>query len=258
MKDLTLVKLGGSLITDKSRPFTERPQVIKRLAWEINAARKETGMKLIIGHGGGSYPHKPATDYQTHKGVTGSDSWKGFAIVQDAAATLNRIVTTELIAAGELAVSMQPSACCIAESSKVKDWFTKPIEMLLQADLLPVVYGDAGLDRKQGVCILSTEEILGYLARKLNGKRIIMCGNVDGVLVGGQVVPEITNKNYKEIKPHLSGSAGIDVTGGMALKIEQSLELAKKGIEVEIINGERPDFLKRALLGERNLGTIIK
>ncbi|MGA3021078.1 MAG: hypothetical protein ABSD68_03970, partial [Candidatus Micrarchaeales archaeon] len=66
MKNLVLVKLGGSLITDKTSPFTPNLDVIKRLAKEIHEAREEKGMSLIIGHGGGSFPHKPAKDYRTN------------------------------------------------------------------------------------------------------------------------------------------------------------------------------------------------
>jgi isopentenyl phosphate kinase len=56
----------------------------------------------------------------------------------------------------------------------------------------------------------------------------------------------------------LKGSFGIDVTGGMTHKVKMMLELAKLGIESEIINAKEPDLLKRALLGEKGLGTIIK
>jgi isopentenyl phosphate kinase len=258
MKGLTLVKLGGSLITDKSRPFTERMDVIRRLAGEIASARGEREISLVIGHGGGSYPHKPARDYRVHEGFKGPESWKGFSLVQDAAATLNRIITRAIIDAGEHAISVQPSACCIAEGKRIKEWYTTPIKKILESGILPVVYGDVGIDLKQGMCILSTEEILAFLARKLKGKRLIMCGKVDGVIVRGKVIPEITRGSYPEIRKHLAGSDGIDVTGGMAHKIEQSLELAKNGIEVEIINGEKQNFLKRALLGESGLGTIIR
>jgi len=258
VKELSLVKLGGSLITDKSKPFTERREVIDRLSREIFEARKESGIRVIVGHGGGSYPHKPASEYKTHEGIVSPDSWKGFSIVQNAAAMLNRIVTQSLIDAGERAVSIQPSVSCIAEGKRIVEWYTEPIEKMLGSGLLPVVYGDAGLDLKQGMCILSTEEVLGFLAKRLDGKRIIMCGKLDGVLADGKVVPEITQENYPDVREHLTGSDGIDVTGGMVHKIEQSLEFAKKGIVVEIINGEKPGFLKRSLLGETGLGTIIK
>ena len=50
MDDLVFIKLGGSLITDKSRPFTEKKSVIRRLAKEIHEARKESGVRIILGH----------------------------------------------------------------------------------------------------------------------------------------------------------------------------------------------------------------
>ena len=40
MPDILLLKLGGSLITEKARPETPRLEVIARLAREIAAARE--------------------------------------------------------------------------------------------------------------------------------------------------------------------------------------------------------------------------
>ena len=66
-KPLILLKLGGSLITDKTKPYTANIPVIKRLAREIHEAREEKDINLIVGHGGGSFPHVSAKKYQTHK-----------------------------------------------------------------------------------------------------------------------------------------------------------------------------------------------
>lgn len=258
MGDLILLKLGGSLITDKSKPFTARMDVIQRLVQEIHNARKERVFRLILGHGGGSFPHSSAKKYQTQNGFVNDDSKKGIAVVQNDAAKLNRIIVDALLEVGENAVSIQPSGTCIAEDKKITEYYTKPLEMLLVDRLLPVVYGDVGLDLKQGCCILSTEEILGFLARKLGAKRVIMAGKVDGVMAGQELIPQITQGNFEEVKQHIQGSDGIDVTGGMIHKIEQSLRLARDGVQVEIINGDKPNLLKRALLGEENLGTLIK
>lgn len=264
MPELILLKLGGSLITDKSKPFTERREVIDRLSCEIHEARKETGISLVVGHGGGSYPHKPASEYHTQKGVTGQESYRGIAEVQDAAARLNRIVVDSLIKAGENAMAVQPSAATLSEDGRITEWFTRPIEKLLEYGMLPVVYGDVGIDTKKGCCILSTEELLRHLCERLGAKRVIMCGKTDGVFTSdpnkdssAKHIPDITQENFQEIRGYLSESDGIDVTGGMVHKIEQALELSKKGAETEIINGNKPGNLKAALLGERNLGTLI-
>jgi isopentenyl phosphate kinase len=265
MKELILVKLGGSLITDKSVPFTPKPDVIKRLAKEIHEAREEKEMNLIIGHGGGSFPHKPAKDYRTNEGIINKESYKGISLVQDAASRLNRIIVNSLIDAGENAVSTQPSASLVAENGRIKEWYLDSIKEMMKHNLLPVPYGDVALDLKKGCCIISTEEIFSYLATRLGSKRIILAGMVDGVFTAdpqknpeAKLIPEISSENYESIKKYLGGSAGIDVTGGMLHRVERIFELTKFGVEAEIINGRKEDFLKRALIGERGLGTTIK
>lgn len=265
MKNLTLLKLGGSLITDKTKPFVPRLDVIKRLAREIHEAREEMEIKLIIGHGGGSFPHKPAKDYKVNDGITNKDSYKGISLVQDAASRLNRIVVESLIEVGENAISVQPSAGFIAEGGRIKKWYLEPIKEMLKHNLLPIPYGDIALDIEKGCCIISTEEILNYLSRELDSKRIILAGITDGVFTSdpqknpnAKLIPEINSKNYKDVKKYLAGSAGIDVTGGMLHRVERMFELTKIGVEAEIINGEKEDNLKKALLGERRLGTIIR
>jgi isopentenyl phosphate kinase len=256
MKNLIFVKLGGSLITDKSKPYTARLDVIKRLCKEIHEAREEKNFALLVGHGGGGFPHISAEKYQTHKGVINERSWEGFAKVQDDAAKLNRIIVSALIEAGENAVSIQPSASCIAKNGRIIEWYTRPIEIMLSEGIIPVPYGDVCLDKKKGCCIISTEEIFRFLAKKLKPERIIMAGKVDGVLdQKGNVVKKITKRNFKIIKKSLFSSDGLaDVTGGMLHKVEKSLEI---GVKIEIINGLKPNLLKMALIGKRNLGTRI-
>lgn len=264
MKGLIFLKLGGSLITDKSKPYTHRPDVIARLAAEIHNARKQ-GAKVLIGHGGGSYPHEPAKKYQTQKGLTSPESVRGLAIVQDSAARLNRIVVKALLDAGEDAISMQPSSFALSRSCRIVEGFAKPVEKALEAGMLPVVYGDVGFDLAQGCCILSTEEIFLFLAKALKPERILMAGKVDGVFTAdpnhdpsAKLILEVTKDNFHGIKKYLTSSDGIDVTGGMLLKVERCLEVAESGSPCEIINGLRPGYLEKALSGQAGLGTVIR
>lgn len=178
---------------------------------------------------------------------------------------MNRIVVDSLIRAGESAVSIHPSSSIISENGRIVEWFTKPLETLLEFDMLPVVYGDIGLDLEKGCCILSTEEVFRFLARKLGASKVIMCGKTDGVFTGDpnkqalvEHIPEITQENLHAIREHLGASDGIDVTGGMLHKIEQALEYARDGAIVQIINGSRPGVLKESLLGKTVTGTIIR
>jgi isopentenyl phosphate kinase len=222
-------------------------------------------VKLIVGHGGGSFPHKYAEVFKTNFGILNADSYKGISLVQDSAATLNRIVVKSLINAGENAISVQPSSALVAENRRIERWSIEPVREMLKHNLLPVPYGDVALDIKKGCCIISTEEILNYFARRLKPKRIILAGITDGVLTSdpqedpnAKVISIIDSTNYHDIRTHLAGSAGIDVTGGMLHKIDRIFELTKIGVEAEVINGQKKGYLKRALWGERGLGTTIR
>jgi isopentenyl phosphate kinase len=265
MENLILIKIGGSLITDKTKPFTTRPDAIKRIAKEIKEALDEKDMKLLIGHGGGSFPHQSAKKYQTNKGIINDESYRGIAEVQNDASRLNRIFVQALIDEGINAVSIQPSAGLVAEDGKIVDWYTKSLEQMLEKNLLPIPYGDVALDTTKGCTILSTEMLLNYLARKLKPKKIIIAGEVDGVFTAdphkdpnAKLIPEITTSNFEEMKKYLEGSRGTDVTGGMLHKVEEMLELAQEGFTSEIINVLKEGNLKKAILGEEGIGTIIR
>lgn len=264
-ENLFFLKFGGSLITDKNKPFTERKDVIKRLAEEIHTVKEKYGIKLIVGHGGGSYPHVPASKYETHKGIINDNSYRGIAEVQDAASRLNRIIVRALINAGENAVSINPSSVCIAKNSRIVEFYTEPLDTLLKYDMLPVLYGNVAVDLEKGCCILSTEEIMNFLAKKMSPKKIIMTGMVNGVFTGDpqknpdvKPIPRITPKNYSNIKKMLSGSYGIDVTGGMSHKVERMLELlSETGVRTQIISGAVEGNIIKTFSGE-NIGTIIE
>ncbi len=264
MDNLILVKLGGSLITDKSKPFTPRYDVINRLAREIHEARKKKKLKIIVGHGGGSFPHKPAKDYRTNEGIINKNSFKGIALVQDAASKLNRIIVDALIDAGENAVSVQPSSSLISENGRIKEWYLKPVTEMLRKGLMPVPYGDVALDTKKGCCIISTEEILNYISKHSAFKKIILAGITNGVYEkdptrypDAKLIPEINSKNFEEIKKYLGGSTGIDVTGGMLHRVTRIFELSKFGVEAVVMSGEIEGNLENALLGKK-VGTIMR
>ena len=269
------VKLGGSLITDKSRPYTPRQEVIERLCDEIHQARCQPprpdpgangsppapgtprpGFPLLVGHGGGSFPHVSASRYGTADGVVDSRSWEGFVKVHDDAARLNALVCRCLTEAGELVMPVQPSAACVARDRRIIHWDTEPLDALLRAGVLPVPHGDVCVDRAQGCCIISTEEIFRHLAQTLRPRRVLLVGKVDGVLDRqGRPLPRISHDNLERVRELLAPSDGVaDVTGGMLHKVQRSLEL---GLPTQIINGLVPGLLQRALLGEDVQGTTI-
>lgn len=266
---LIFLKLGGSLITDKRRPETPRLDVIERLAGEIAQARQDNPkLQLLIGHGAGSFGHPAGNRYGTRRGVHTPEEWFGFAITADAAARLNRIVTGALLAAGVPAWSIQPSVALRCEDGTVVTGPADTVAEALARGLTPVVFGDVALDSVRGGTIASTEEIFDWLARALHPKRIVLAGEVKGVYTrdpllnpNAELISEISRANLAAVQDSLGGSFGIDVTGGMAAKVVQSVEMAERhpGLKIVICSGLEPGTVNTVLSQpDAQIGTLIR
>ena len=259
---LAFVKLGGSLITNKRQAYTARRGVIGRLAGEVRAALEaDAGLKLLLGHGSGSFGHWAAEPYGTEAGVETEAEWRGYAEVAAAAARLNRLVTDGFLEAGVPTLSLQPSASAVCHDGTVSRLSTGPIRGALEHGLVPLVYGDVALDEVRGGTIASTEDLFVYLAEELRPSRILLLSRVSGVLDNDdEVIPVITPDSYARWRHALSGSDAVDVTGGMLDKVKRMVELVSRqpGVQVRILSGLEPGHLTAALLGEDgDTGTLI-
>ncbi len=262
MKELIFIKLGGSVITDKSKEFTARPANIKRLGGEIKAALKVFPCAIVIGHGAGSFAHTPAKKYQTKKGLINSKSLMGMTIVEDAARTLNDILVKIFIKGNLPVFPFSPASFIISDTQVSNKSYLDPIKQALLTGSHPVIYGDVIMDRGQGCTIFSTEKVLSIVAKKLVRDykiRMIYVTDVNGVHdEKGNIIPVITNKNFNQLKSSIIGAKSVDVTGGMLHKVEQALSLAKKyDISTSIVNGNEKNSLKNAVMGKKTTGTRI-
>ncbi len=265
MKKIILLKLGGSLITDKTKPFTVRLKVIRNLARQIAGALKDDkNIQLIIGNGAGSFAHYPATNYKMIGKLKNENQKMGFSVVQDAASRLNRIIVSELLKVGVRAISLNPSSMIIARGGKFRTFLTRHCLGILNLEMTPILYGDIVYDEVFGFKIFSTEQLLSELARRFIKKnikiaKIIHNGITKGVLdEKGALISKITKEKYLKLKHIFFKTKGFDVTGGMIHKVEESLALAELGIQTLIINGTTSrNLLKKALCGQEVEGTLI-
>lgn len=266
MSELVFLKLGGSIITDKRRYETPRSMVIARIAKELSAGlQARPDLKLLVGHGSGSFGHFVADKYHVHEGNL--TDWHGYAETGAAAQRLNRLVIDALLAEGVPAVSLQPSASALCHDGELVEMALDPIVKLLQHGAVPLVYGDVALDDVQGCTIVSTEQILAFLARYLRPQRIIVVGEVPGVYSGDpqrdsivRLIPEITSRNYQQVRQMLSTSFGVDVTGGMLSKVDTLFELIREqpNLTVRIITGRRNRLIEQVLLDpDLREGTLL-
>jgi len=235
MNELVFLKLGGSLLTDKTRPRALRGDVLARLADEIaGALAGRPGLRLLIGHGSGSFGHVIARARGTRDGVTTPAGWRGYAETASVAAELNRLVVGALWDAGVPALPVQPSASARCRAGEL-----------------------IALDDVRGGVIVSTEEIFRWLAPRLEPDRVVLVGEVAGVLSADPtsgapagLIEEITPARLPALMQVLGGSRGVDVTGGMAAKVTEMLALAQATpalAAVQIISGLAPGLVRTVL-----------
>lgn len=267
MKKIYCIKIGGSLITDKSKPYTPKLDIIDNLCRQIGEIKRQCDCTILIGNGGGSFPHFPAVTYEMKQGLVSDRQKDGYPLVADAAAQLNRIVVKHLIDHGLRAVSLQPSACITTNNGVVDTIYVDSLAQLLKHDFVPVVYGDIVMDSIKGSEILSTEIVLMELVGELKKKNtldeydveIVHCTNTEGVLdPNGNTIPLITQENFNDIEKHIYATEGYDVTGGMLHKIQQSLEFAQNsGVASRILNPNGRHLIEY-ICNNQQIGTLIK
>ncbi len=258
---LTLVKLGGSLITDKRVEKSFRKDVVIRLADELAAAcAADSDLRLVIGHGSGSFGHFAASRADTINGVHSLDEWKSFAHVSNVAAELNQLVCEVFESAGLPVWGIQPSASMRAVSGQVVSLSIEPLVTALSKGIIPVVYGDVSVDSSIGGTIISTEKLFFYLTSVLSIDRIFLLGEVGGVYDRlGNVIQLITYNNYSLYFDSVGASNGVDVTGGMETKVEDMLNVIShnSSMTIRIFSGLEKNLLYKALLGQEHPGTMI-
>ncbi len=260
------LKLGGSLITDKTKIEHAHKPVMRRLAREIKAAREaRPDLQIVLGHGSGSFGHVAAKKHGTREGVKDRSGWLGYAEVAAAAARLNQIVVDVFVGEGVPVVSLPPSASARCDAGHLSYLDTFVLREMLEHGLVPLVYGDVALDTVRGATIVSTEDVFIYLVREFQPTHILLAGEVAGVFehqdVTGAIIPIITPSNVAQYAAALGGSHGTDVTGGMIGKVNQMLEVVRHypKIEARIFSGAVRGNVQRLLIDPHAaIGTAIR
>jgi isopentenyl phosphate kinase len=265
LDELAFVKLGGSLITNKTAEAQARPEIIARLGAEMVRSLGATpGLRLVLGHGSGSFGHVVAQRFHVQ---TGCSDWRGYAETSAAAMRLNRIVTDQLLVSGLPVVAVQPSASARARAGQLTSLNDTTICQVLERGLIPLVFGDVALDEAWGSTIISTETVFGYLAHILRPRRIILVGEVQGVFSEdphcnrtATLIPVIHAGHSNPVQEGVGKSIDVDVTGGMRSKVQQMVDLVRllPGLRVVLLTGLVDGLLERCLADpDFNPGTII-
>lgn len=215
----TVLKLGGSVITEKDRPETLDGPALSR------AARAVAGTDdLVVVHGGGSFGHHHAEAYGVST-TEGSDDPEAVIDIHGAMVTLNQFVVSRLRGQDVPAVPVHPLSAADRDAAGTLTLPSGATARLLGEGYVPVLHGDVIAHAGEGVTVLSGDEIVVDLAGALDADQVGLCSAVPGVLDDdGEVIPEI--RSFEDVAGVLGGSDATDVSGGMAAKVTQLLSLS--------------------------------
>jgi isopentenyl phosphate kinase len=242
----TVLKLGGSAITDK-----ETPETIDEAALDetVSAIAEASVDGLVVVHGGGSFGHPNAEKHGVSSSAGTRDA-RGVFEIHDAMRRLNDAVVGRLQDAGVPALPVHPLSGGARDADAALSLPLDATETMLSERFVPVLHGDVVAHAGEGATVVSGDELVTHLARGLGAERVGLCSTVPGVYdENGDVIAEITD--FEDVADALGGSDATDVTGGMAAKVRALLEL---GAPAHVFG---PDALSDFLAGG-DAGTVIR
>jgi isopentenyl phosphate kinase len=251
MGNRTILKLGGSVITEKSAGSAGviRYDILARVAADIASY---PDLPLLLVHGAGSFGHPQAKTYHIQSGVT-RENRRGIFETHQAVRNLNAAVVAVLRSSGIEALPVHPLHGCETSDGLLLPQPFGHVCRMIDLGLVVVIHGDVVMDRIRGACIVSGDQLIRVLAKDLKMDRVGLATDVPGLLAeDGSVVRELRRSTAHQVT--IGRSDHIDVTGGMEGKIAELLSLADHGIKSEIFHVSQ---IEAFLAGKEHGGTRI-
>jgi isopentenyl phosphate kinase len=259
---LWIIKLGGSVITDKQsgKPIVKK-QLIRTICKEIaRAYASDTTLHLIILHGAGSLAHPLAYKHNIAGAKLDSKSAKVVNKIASNMRFLTDIITESLMMARVPTVPLQTISLIESANGKLILHHNNIINKLIKNRCVPVFGGDTVVTSKGKIAIASADALAVLLAKKYRASKIIFVSDTDGVYEsfpphpGEFPLTSITRSGIKKLATGPSIKKKTDVTGGMQGKIKSLLTL--NNVEVMIIGKNRVSL--RKALANKKVGTTLK
>ena len=255
---MILIKLGGSVITDKTQYRTFNKERVARLCSEI----KESGHKVLIVHGAGSFGHVLSKRHAIQDGYVSDGQIPVVAEVQYDVRELSGMVVKELLDAGIPAVSVPPGSCFVMDDGELITDDTEAIERLMDTGIIPVLFGDVLMDRVKGFGICSGDLFMEVLADLFDIEKVVFVSDVDGLFTADPKInkdAELIETVDMDVLENIKSESNIDdVTGGIRSKMEAMLRMSTADRDCVLVNGTVKGRLGSLLRGEDVISTTAK
>jgi isopentenyl phosphate kinase len=246
---LLLIKLGGSVITVKDRALTANIKAIEGLSHVL----AHLDVPTIVVHGGGSFGHYWSVKYDIHTKPELYD-FHGITVVHESMVALNQIVIKSMLDAGLSPYAISPAILFTNGKANVAK-FNELVEFTRRG-IIPVIFGDVVHVNEGRFSIVSGDALMTQIATNLRPSKVIFTVNVDGIYEDLRRKKLVKVLNFPNSEINIKNSS-IDVTGGMGRKISEAFEIARLGIDVNIVNGLNAERIFDILKGVKVKGTLI-
>jgi isopentenyl phosphate kinase len=255
-RDLAIIKLGGALITDKSKPYTLRESVLRRAAREIADA---LGPCIVV-HGVGSYGHVPVIKRKLYMGYQEPKQLPDLSTTMVEVFDLRMAVTRALQEAGLAPVVFLPSNIFRMTNEDITDHFTPGLHRYLELGMTILLGGDMCADEKRGFSVCSGDKVVHLLGKLLKPKHVIFATDVAGIYTAdpkldstAKLIPRIALSQIQEFEKLADKATNPDITKGMRGKLEEIKQfepILRAGAEVAILGMMEPGILPRYVAGD--------
>ncbi len=222
---MILIKLGGSIITNKEKAQSARRKTIDNILKQI----KKINEPKILVHGGGSYGHYWSVKYGMHT-KPARYSLKGLSVVKNSMIELNKIIL-DSATKNKLNTYSLPPTDFMNGNKPIRNKIQK-IGEIAKSGLIPITYGDALWYGQKKSYILSGDVIMTTIGKILKPRLSVFVLDVD------------ENR--------------MDVTGGMTRKITEATKMSRSGLKVFFVNGNKPQRIIDATSGKKFEGTLFR
>ncbi len=240
-----VLKLGGSVITEKDEPETVDTAALSAAA-SLSPNRQSGRISSSFTAAGASATTTPPITVSARP--RGPTTWTAYR-----PSTARCVGSTPLSSMNSLAGSSGcPDPPVLGGHTRRDSDLSLPtaqVTTLLDEGFVPVLHGDLVAHAGAGATVLSGDELVVELAPAVDADRVGVCSTVPGVLdEDGTVIDRI--ETFEAVASALGGSDATDVSGGMAGKVRALLALSAPAV----VFG--PDALPAFLAGE-SPGTTI-
>ncbi|BDR91336.1 isopentenyl phosphate kinase [Vulcanisaeta souniana] len=250
---LFIVKLGGSAISDKTKPLSYREDWVRDLG-KLLLTGVRAGNRFVLVHGGGSFAHPLALAYGLSR-YRDNGQLTGVSLTSAILHYLSMKITMTLATVGLPIYPLRTGSIYVISNGKPQ-LLISPIHILelLKRGVVPMMYGDV-VPSDEGFSIISGDDIMLDLSSKLRPSAAVFLTDVPGILdSNGNLIRELSSSSIINER----NTRGIDVTGGLMKKVQSAIELSNyartylcaiwdlKSI-TSIINNEEPSNCTRFL-----------